>query len=170
MRTRRAALPSEPGRMTSAAPISEAGGEITVEAGRFVCDASCRNRLNGTIAFTAGETAARELIFWGPYVSLPAGVFLISLNGCLDGRLTLEFACDQGNRLIKTTVLDAFSEPVCLILIEPVVDLELRARNTPLLQSLQLAAISISCAYQAAAIPDDPAGGAASSAAGTGRP
>lgn len=120
-------------------------------AAQFGCPKICREARDrfGTIRYTAAmsDTEGDQYIFWGPYVELQEGVYIFTLHGQLDGELMAEFACDQGMTILKHQTLIRLSTPVCLILEQPVKDLELRAAKSPKLRSLLLTALSISCAH-----------------------
>jgi Protein of unknown function (DUF5672) len=101
-------------------------------------------RRDGALAYEPGQLAriAEPVLFYGPYIALDAGVYLIKLEGCLAGAVRLRFTHSSGAP-ISETVLSSFAEPVLLILPHPVAAFEVSALRTPTLEALRLEAIAI---------------------------
>ena len=139
--------------MNSAAILDQNRTDCRINAGQMICDDACRDLadIGGAILFNASlrERIPGKFIFWGPYVGLAAGVYLVTVNGEMAGRMTLDFVCHQASTQLKTVTLEDLSQPVCLVLMQAVKDLEIRALKTPLLRSFALESIDIRCAYLA---------------------
>ncbi|HVC54027.1 MAG TPA: hypothetical protein VND87_18555 [Stellaceae bacterium] len=108
----------------------------------------------GTIEYHAEwrENLAGSRLFWGPYVALAAGVYLLAFSGGVEGELTLDFAHRGGNVLLKRVGLTDFAAPVCLVLTEPAADFEMQAVKTRELRALKLEAIAFHRVYTPAAV------------------
>lgn len=94
-----------------------------------------------------------SFLFWGPYLDLDAGVYVINFVGQVEGRLSLEFIHDSGKMRIKRIDLDDFAAPACVVLVRTVRALEIRALKTPTLERLRLEGIRIQCVYRGEAPP-----------------
>lgn len=123
------------------------------EPTEFSCPVACRNsdNLSEVIEYTAdqGDAIAEGYIFWGPYVKLAAGVYLFMLHGQIEGQVTIDLACDQGTHRLKSLTVTDFSDPICLVLMEAITDLEIRALKSAGLRALTLKGVSMTCAYTA---------------------
>ena len=98
------------------------------------------------------ERIGGRRLFWGPYVALAAGVYLLAFSGRVEGELTVDFAHRGGNILLKRAGLTDFAEPVCLVLTEPVADFEMQAVKTRALRALTLESIAFHRVYTPAAV------------------
>lgn len=105
-------------------------------------------RRNGAIEYEAERLSAipEPILFYGPYIPLAAGVYLLGFKGRLDGTLALDFAHGRG-RSFKATSLDGFIDPICLVITKPLEDFEVRGVRTPLLKSLRLEGIEVERIY-----------------------
>lgn len=157
--------------MNSAALNEKTAHDCTIEAARLRCDDPCRavGGIGDAIEFGDSQRARipGPFIFWGPYIALDAGVYLVTARGRMEGRLTLDFACDGAATRLKTATLADMSDPVCLVLTKAVSDFEVRAIKTPELRALLLESLSICCAYLAP--PADCGNGAAAGPHNRGR-
>lgn len=128
---------------------------MTVDPGQFSCHAFSRNSTNffQQVEYkdSLGDQAPGSLVFWGPYLALGPGVYLLRLRGALEGTLTLDFACNQGRHVLKAAEISELARPICLVLRTGVKDLEIRALKSPALRSLTLSGLSVRCAYAPAA-------------------
>ncbi len=120
---------------------------LTVAAAELVAppEHGVAPRRGASIDYTAGEDrrAPGTRLFWGPYVALAAGVYLLRFNGRLDGTLAVEFAHDRGNRVIAAETLAGFERYCCLVLTRPVADLEIRGTKTAELRGFSLESIAV---------------------------
>ena len=95
-------------------------------------------RRNGAICFeraTDGDVNERVL-FFGPYVWLPAGAYAFAFDGEMDGALDIAFTGDEGRRRIADVSVLSFAEPVAIHLREPVDKFEIVGQRTPSLERL----------------------------------
>ena len=108
----------------------------------YLVDGSNRLRRDGVIEFDADRYAAVDeaVLFYGPYITVNSGVYLLTFEGELDGRLTLRFTHQEG-RLIRELSVDSFAKIVCLPLTERYEAWEIVGVRTAALKSLKLAAI-----------------------------
>jgi hypothetical protein len=102
-------------------------------------------RHGDSIVFNAGEhgSVTAELIFYGPYLTLPPGVYLFAFNGQLDGELKVDFAYREGTVVLKELAIDNFLDPVCLAVTKTLAGFEVRGYKTPSLNALKLDSISV---------------------------
>jgi hypothetical protein len=109
-------------------------------------------RYGSSYEYTADcfDRVAGSLLFWGPYLDLAAGVYLLDFVGAVDGRLSLEFVHDSGRMRIKRIELDDFRMPACVVLVEAVNGFEMRALKTRALQRLTLDGVRLQCVYPGA--------------------
>jgi Methyltransferase domain len=84
-----------------------------------------------------------RVLFYGPYIGLEAGVYSITLNGGLDGALTLRFTHHVGKSLIEERTIDTFGTPLCLTVTEPVDGFEVVGIRTDQLRSMRLDSIFV---------------------------
>lgn len=106
---------------------------------------------DGGIAYTADlyDRVRGHRLFWGPYTALPAGVYLVRFGGRVEGEFSVDFAHRDGNFRLASATLRDFAKYVCVVLREPVKDLEVRGIKTPRLRSLRLEAVAVHRAYAA---------------------
>ena len=88
-----------------------------------------------------------SLLFWGPYLDLKAGVYVLNFIGEVEGRLSLEFTYDSGRMRIKRIELGEFAAPVCIVLVRAARAFEIRALKTPALDRLRLDGIRLQRVY-----------------------
>jgi hypothetical protein len=102
-------------------------------------------RHGDSIVFNAAEhgSMATDCIFFGPYLTLPSGVYLFEFNGQLDGELKVDFADQQGVVILKKLTIDDFSDPVCLAVTKTLARFEVRGFKTPSLNALRLDSIAV---------------------------
>lgn len=100
-------------------------------------------RRNGVMTFdreTDGEVGERVL-FFGPYVWLPAGAYAFTFEGKIDGALELSFTADEGRRRLADLSLESFARPVLIEIDEPVDKFEIVGSRTPALERLVLSGV-----------------------------
>ncbi len=135
----------------------ELGPLMTIDASVLTCQVAMPD--DGTVALLRGpaiEYSAQlhdripgSRLFWGPYVSLRAGVYLFEFTGQIEGELRLEVAHRRGNILLKTAKLNDFDRPLCVVVLQHVRDLEVRGIKTEALRALRLESLAIHQAYRA---------------------
>jgi len=124
---------------------------FTIRAADLTCDAGFRPdsgpaaRRDDAIQYRAEahDRIAGRFIFYGPYIHLEPGVYLLTFEGQLDGPLILDFACSGGKTRLKTLTIGNFADPVCLVLTQPAPQFEVRGATTASLQSMRLESISV---------------------------
>jgi len=111
----------------------------------YVVDGRNLLRHGDSIVFNAVEHGliAKDNIFYGPYSTLPPGVYLFAFNGQLDGELKVDFAYREGAVVLKELAIDNFLDPVCLAVTKTLAGFEVRGYKTPSLNSLKLESISV---------------------------
>jgi hypothetical protein len=111
----------------------------------YVVDGRNMLRHGDSIVFNAGEhgSVTAELIFYGPYLTLPPGVYLFGFNGQVDGELTVDFADQAGLVVLKKLTINNFLDPVCLAVTRNLTGFEVRGYKTPSLNALKLDSISV---------------------------
>jgi hypothetical protein len=102
-------------------------------------------RHGDSIVFNVREhsSIATDVVFYGPYLTLPPGVCLFSFDGQLDGELKVDFAYLEGAVVLKTLTINNFLEPVCLAVTKTLTKFEVRGFKTPLLNALKLDSIFV---------------------------
>jgi hypothetical protein len=97
------------------------------------------------LAYTIDRHAGipERVLFYGPYISLEAGVYSITLSGGLDGALTLRFTHRVGKSLIAELTIDSFGAPLHLTVTEPVDGFEVVGIRTDQLRSMRLDSIFV---------------------------
>ena len=105
-------------------------------------------RQDGAIEFDEARHQAGpgQTLFYGPYIALEPGVYLLTFSGSLDGALMLDFAHD-GGRSFRELEVESFARPVCLVVTEPLGDFEVRGRKSPSLRSLRLEGVEVERVY-----------------------
>jgi hypothetical protein len=111
------------------------------------------DRYSGTYEYTADhfDNVVGSFLFWGPYLDLGAGVYVLDFIGEVAGRLSLEFLHDAGKIRIKRIDIGEFAAPACVVLVRSVHAFEIRALKTQPLERLRLDAIRLQCVYHAGA-------------------
>jgi glycosyltransferase involved in cell wall biosynthesis len=79
-----------------------------------------------------------DVLFFGPYVPLPAGQYQFRFDGEIDGEIRLSFTAYDGKMRIGETALSGFDTPVPLDLPEAVQRFEIVGNKTPSLRHLTL--------------------------------
>lgn len=97
------------------------------------------------------DKVAGSFLFWGPYLDLDAGVYVLDFIGEVEGGLAVEFIHDFGRMRIKRLTLGDFASPACIVLVRSVKKFEIRAIKTPTLKQLKLEGIRLHCVYRGAA-------------------
>ena len=125
--------------------------EYAVDASRLLCPEAYRasdDETFGSIVYrrVEGEKAIEHL-FWGPYLPLPAGVYILTFNGELRGRLTIEFAAKSGGLRLSSAIVEDFARSLCFVLRRAVDDFEIRGVTTPALHFLRLDSVLLRCVY-----------------------
>ncbi|HXZ15594.1 MAG TPA: glycosyltransferase, partial [Roseiarcus sp.] len=102
-------------------------------------------RRNGAIRFDRETHGAvgEDVLFFGPYVWLPAGRYAFAFDGELDGELELAFTAEGGARPIAVRTVSSFAEPVAIDLTEAAEAFEIVGRKTTSLQRLVLRGSSV---------------------------
>jgi FkbM family methyltransferase len=95
---------------------------------------------NGVFCFLA-SSGFRGDLFYGPYINLEAGRYVISFEGELCGKLGILFSCDRGHP-ISDAVISDFSESITID-VPNAENFEIVAKQTNSLASLTLRAINI---------------------------
>ena len=127
---------------------------FTIDAATLACHQAYvqgeRNALRegSAIAYDADRlgAVAEPMLFYGPYIALEPGVYLVSFRGRVVGDLFVDFAHDHG-RVFKAVTLPDFEQPICLVVTRRLENFEVRGSRTPLLKTLQLEAIAMECVY-----------------------
>ena len=94
-----------------------------------------------------------SFLFWGPYLDLDAGVYVLNFIGEVEGELTVEFIHDTGKMRIKRISLGDLATPACVVLIRAVSKFEIRGVKTRALRRLRLEGIRLQCVHRVAGSP-----------------
>jgi glycosyltransferase involved in cell wall biosynthesis len=108
-------------------------------------------RYNGAIRFEhqADGDIQEDVLFYGPYVWLPAGRYAFTLDGEISGELDIALTAAQGLEKIAWVPLTSFADPIVIDLPEPVDNFEIVGHRTPSLERLVLRGAMVE--YQAGA-------------------
>ncbi len=79
-----------------------------------------------------------EVLFFGPYVWLPAGSYAFSLDGEISGELDLAMTAESGKKKLARVVVSSFNEPIVVDLPEAMNGFELVGHRKPSLERLLL--------------------------------
>ena len=79
-----------------------------------------------------------EVLFFGPYVWLPAGSYAFSLDGEISGELDLAMTAEFGKKKLARVVVSSFNEPIVVDLPEAMSGFELVGHRKPSLERLLL--------------------------------
>jgi hypothetical protein len=111
----------------------------------YVVDGRNMLRHGDSIVFNAAEhgSVATDNIFYGPYSTIPPGVYLFEFNGEMDGELTVDFVAQAGAVVLKKLGINNFHDPVCLAVTKTLSGFEVRGFKTPSLNALRLDSISV---------------------------
>jgi hypothetical protein len=111
----------------------------------YVVDERNTLRDGDCISYNAARHAATatDIIFYGPYVTLPPGVYLFGFDGEIDGELVVDFADQGGTIILKKLTIDNFLDPACLAVTHTLSKFEVRGFKTPALNTLRLKSISV---------------------------
>lgn len=80
----------------------------------------------------------QDVLFFGPYVSLPVGRYEFAFDGEIEGELLLAFMKNSGQTKIAETAVTSFSKPISLDLRQAVERFEIVGRRTRSLRRLIL--------------------------------
>ena len=80
----------------------------------------------------------QDILFFGPYVPLPAGRYLFSFDGEIDGELHLAFTGNTGETKITETMAASFARPIPVDLPKGVAQFEIVGTRTQSLKRLVL--------------------------------
>jgi hypothetical protein len=130
--------------------VPKTGDELVFNSSLFACDPILRaGHEPECIEYRddLSNNISGPFLFWGPYVTLGPGTYLIWINGKLSGNLTLELACERGEMILKECTISDLNSPICLVLTSIAKDLELRAIKSDMTQLFTLESVSIRCAY-----------------------
>ena len=78
------------------------------------------------------------MLFFGPYVWLPAGTYAFSLDGEISGALDLAMTAEKGERKLARVIVASFDEPIVVDLPEAMNGFEIVGHRTPSLERLVL--------------------------------
>lgn len=84
-----------------------------------------------------------DTLFFGPYIPLTPAIYLFTLDGDIEGSMTLEFVHEAGSVVLKQQEIESFRDPVCLAVVEPLTNFEIRGRRSASLERLRLEAITV---------------------------
>ena len=73
----------------------------------------------------------QDVLFYGPYVWLPAGKYSFAFDGEIEGELALSFTADNGVRKIAKVSLRSFDEPIVIELPSSMNKFEIVGSRTP---------------------------------------
>jgi hypothetical protein len=99
------------------------------------------------------DKVSGSFLFWGPYIDLEAGVYVLNFLGEVEGELAVEFIHDMGKIRVKRIGISDFRAPACVVLLRPAAKFEIRGLKTRALRRLRLEGIRLQCAYRAAGSP-----------------
>ena len=109
-------------------------------------------RVGGVYDYTAdgfGQVPG-SFLFWGPYLDLDPGVYVLNFIGEVEGELSVEFIHDMGKIRIKRVSLSDLGTAVCVVLVQAVNRFEIRGVKTRALHRLRLEGIRLHCVHRAA--------------------
>jgi hypothetical protein len=111
----------------------------------YVVDGRNMLRDGDSIVYSGSQHAAAgtDFIFYGPYLTLPPGVYLFGFNGKLDGELAIDFADQEGTVILKKLTIKDLLDPACLAVTKTLAKFEVRGFKTPSLNTLRLDSISV---------------------------
>jgi len=94
----------------------------------------------GVIRYDGAKHGAvkENVLFFGPYVWLPAGHYAFRLDGEITGEISLNLTADEGRHRIASVHLSRFDEPIVVELAQPVNGFEIVGHRTPTLERLVL--------------------------------
>ena len=103
-------------------------------------DGERMTRHRGAICFEREKAGGvrENVLFFGPYASLPAGIYAFALEGEIDGALDLAMTAEAGKRKLARIVVSSFDEPIVVDLPEAVNGFEIVGHRTPTLERLAL--------------------------------
>ena len=79
-----------------------------------------------------------DVLFFGPYVWLPAGTYAFALEGEISGALDLAMTAEAGQRKLARVAVSSFDEPIVIDLPEALNGFEIVGHRTPSLERLVL--------------------------------
>ncbi len=80
----------------------------------------------------------QEVLFFGPYIWLPAGSYAFSFDGEISGELDLAITAESGKKKLARAVVSSFDEPIVVELPEAMNGFELVGHRKPSLERLLL--------------------------------
>ena len=112
--------------------------------GAYIVNGEDLLRHGDRIEFDAARSAAVDepVLFFGPYITVEPGIYLLDFEGELDGVLRLRFTHHQG-QLIKEVSVDSFGPLVCLALTRRYDEFEVVGERTAALKSFRLHSIGV---------------------------
>jgi glycosyltransferase involved in cell wall biosynthesis len=141
-----AALPSPSESIMNDEPAAPYEHRFTIGAGDLRChDAYTAMRRGDSIEFDARThgQVAESVLFFGPYITVEPGVYLLSFNGELDGELQIRFTHQGGTRVVKELLVNRFDRLLCLPLTSRLDRFEVVGLRTAALRSMKLQSISV---------------------------
>ncbi len=97
-------------------------------------------RHGGTISFERDKDGEirEDVLFFGPYVWLPAGTYTFLLDGEISGTLDLAMTAEEGKRKLARVMVSSFDKPMVIDLPEAANGFEIVGHRTPSLERLVL--------------------------------
>ena len=94
----------------------------------------------GSICFERDKDGEirQDVLFFGPYVWLPAGTYAFALDGEISGALDLAMTAEEGVRKLARVNVESFDKPIVVDLPEAVNGFEIVGHRTPSLERLVL--------------------------------
>jgi hypothetical protein len=96
------------------------------------------------------DQVSGSFLFWGPYLDLDAGVYVLTFIGEVEGEFTVEFIHDMGKMRVKRIDLGDFATPACVVLVRAVRKFEIRGLKTHALRRLRLDGVRLHCVHRVA--------------------
>jgi hypothetical protein len=130
--------------------------ELLIDAARLsypdVSGGAAALPITGTYEYAADrfDAVSGSFLFWGPYLDLKAGVYVVDFIGEVEGRFSVEFIHNGGKMRVKQTEFDNFDAPACVVLLQAVEKFEIRGQKTRALRRLRLEGIRLRCVYPGA--------------------
>ena len=137
-------LPERSGRRTADEGRAKSAILTLSAADLHIPDAYARGermtRHLGAICFERDKDGGirEHVLFFGPYVWLPAGTYAFALDGEISGALDLAMTAEQGKRKLARVNVESFDEPIVVDLPEAVNGFEIVGHRTPSLDRLVL--------------------------------
>jgi glycosyltransferase involved in cell wall biosynthesis len=141
-----AAMPSPSEPTMNDEPAAHYEQRFTIAAADLRChDAYTAMHRGDSIEFDARThgQVVESVLFFGPYITVEPGVYLLSFNGELDGELQIRFTHQGGTRVVKELLVNSFGRLLCLPLTSRLDRFEVIGLRTAALRSMKLQSISV---------------------------